>query len=50
MYEVRNDMGIEMNYKNTDKHVAEEERNNRVMKRGFRLHNIDCPIKIYQGL
>ena len=35
MYEVRDDMGIEMNDANPDDHILDEERNNRVMKERF---------------
>ena len=37
MDEVRNDMGIEMNYANPDDHVPEAERKNRVIKYKFRI-------------
>ena len=37
MYEVRNEMGIEMNYKIPDDHIPESESNNRVIKEKFRI-------------
>ena len=51
MYDVRDEILIQINYANPDKHVPESYSNNRVIKeRGFELHTTACHIKRYQGL
>ena len=50
MDEFCDEMGIEMNYANPDDHVTEAKSNNKVIKGGFDLHTIDCPLKKHKGL
>ena len=43
--EVRDEMGIEMNYVNTENHVPESDKNNRVIKEMFQISYNQFPYK-----